>query len=47
MNNNRSKNQVVCSECKTAMVCGSMYEHKKRCRGHRELTSLEVLCLLI
>jgi hypothetical protein len=24
-----------------------MYEHKKRCRGHRELTSLEMLCLLI
>ena len=40
-NKARSNTTVVCNDCKRMMVCGSMYEHKKRCRGHRELTPLE------
>jgi hypothetical protein len=41
----RSRNKIECPDCKTTMVCGSLSEHKKRCRGHRELTPLEELCL--
>ena len=47
MNKTRSRNKVVSSVCKKSIVCGSMYEHKKRCREHRELTPLEELCLLL
>ena len=42
-NKARSKNHIVCPDCKKSMVCGSLYEHKKRCIGHRELTPLEEL----
>ena len=42
-NKARSKTRVICSECKDEFAYGSMFAHKKRCRGIDVFSSLEML----
>jgi hypothetical protein len=39
----RAREIVCCAECKTYMCYGSMFAHRKICKGFRELTPLDLL----
>ena len=45
-NKARSKTRVVCSEWNDEFAYGSMFAHKKRCRGIDGISSLEMLLIL-